>query len=121
MDNWDNSMIAEGAVFNMKFDAQGIPDRIQVEYPTGNVAHDTGWRGDSGYDGDPLYPGGVIGPWQGEALAMFSRINQDTFQVTVIGPDPNTAWDYDIRCRNLVSTSAETGNKLEQDEHGIFP
>jgi hypothetical protein len=99
VDNWDISAIPSGATFDIRFDAYSIPDKFMVEYPAGSIVLNTGWRGDSEYAGDPLYPGGIAGPGQGEVLGVFTKAAINSFKVTVIGPDPRTAWEYDIRCR----------------------
>lgn len=99
IDRWDISALPKGAILDLKFDTVGIPDRIIVEYPDGTVAHDTGWRGDAKHNGDPLYPGGVTGPKTGEVSSVFTKANQNLFEVTVIGPDPRTLWNYKVRCR----------------------
>ncbi|WP_041718055.1 hypothetical protein ACN2MM_12625 [Alkalilimnicola ehrlichii MLHE-1] len=101
VDNWDISEIPTGAVFDLRFDAYSIPDKYIVEYPAGAVVHDTGWRGASRYEGDPLYPGGIAGPGRGQADAIFMKGAVDSFKITVIGPQSGTAWRYDIRCRVL--------------------
>jgi len=99
VDNWDISAIPSGATFDIRFNAYQIPDKFMVEYPAGNIVLNTGWRGDSEYAGDPLYPGGIAGPGQGEVLDIFTKAGINSFKVTVIGPHPLTAWDYEIRCR----------------------
>jgi hypothetical protein len=81
-----------------------------------------GWRGSSGYDGDERYPGGVVSPGQDNELDLFTRVtNSNLLRVTVIGPDPNTAWNYRIRCRdpsqtNLFSEGKEEGLGFEWSE-----
>lgn len=99
VDNWDISGIPAGAVFDFRFNAYSVPDKFIVEYPPGTLRLDTGWRGDSRYDGDPNYPGGIAGPGQGQEDAIFVRGTPGSFKVTVMGPDPHTWWDYSIRCR----------------------
>ena len=89
----------QGAAFDIRFDAFTLPDRFVVAYPSGTTVLDTGWRGSSAYEGDPDYPGGIAGPGQGQVDGMFTRSWQDSFTVTVTGPDPNTAWNYQVRCR----------------------
>lgn len=98
VDNWDISAIPRGATFDIRFDAYDIPDKFIVEYPAGFIELDTGWRGDSTY-ADPLYPGGIAGPGQGQVDDIFTKAAIDSFKVTVIGPDRGTWWDYSIRCR----------------------
>ena len=99
IDTWDISMIPVGRTFDIRFDAYGRPDAFVVFYPDGAVALDTGWRGDTSWEGDPRYPGGIAGPGQGQVDGMFTRDSQDWFRVAVTGPDPNTAWQYEVRCR----------------------
>jgi hypothetical protein len=98
VDNWDITTIPQGATFEIQFDAYSIPDKFIVEYPNGSVVVDTGWRGDSSYNGNPRYPGGIAGAGQGSVQNLFSKAGQDTFKVTVIGGEPGTAWDYSVRC-----------------------
>jgi hypothetical protein len=99
IDNWDISAIPTGVVFDFQFNAFGIPDKFLVEYPTGTLRLDTGWRGSSSYNGNPLYPGGIAGPGAGEQLAIFNRGASNNVKVTVIGPESGTVWNYSIRCR----------------------
>lgn len=103
-DLWDISAIPNGAEFDISFNTYYIPDRIFVQYPPGVQVLDTGWRGDSEYQGDPKYPGGISGPGQGQFSGIFRKAaNQNTFKVIVVGPDRDTAWDYSIRCRTSPS------------------
>lgn len=102
IDRWDISSVPAGAVFDIKFDTVGIPDRILVIKPDGTLAHDTGWRGDARYDGEALYPGGVVGPKQGEVPNVFKKTGGNTFTIEVLGPDPRTLWSYEVRCRTGV-------------------
>ncbi len=98
VDTWDISAIPSNAVFDFRFDAINIPDRFIVEYPSGTQRLDTGWRGSSFYIGDPQYPG-LTTPGSGEELGIFNRGAVNSFKVTVIGLDQNTAWNYSVRCR----------------------
>ncbi|OQB96151.1 MAG: hypothetical protein BWX81_01537 [Spirochaetes bacterium ADurb.Bin110] len=98
VDTWDISQLPTGCVFDMQFDAYSIPDKFIVEYPDGHTAKDTGWRGDSYYEG-PLYPGGIAGTGAGQIDSMFTKGSQQHFKITVIGPDTGTAWEYSIRAR----------------------
>ncbi len=91
---YDISELPVGTSFDMKFNAQGIPDKFIVEYE-GAVVYDSGWRG-SRINDPNLYPGGLSGPGQGEARAMFVKNNSDSFTVTVIGPERGTAWSYEL-------------------------
>lgn len=97
IDTWDISALPKGCKFDLEFDAYSVPDKYVIEYPDGTIVLDTGWRGDSSYDGDSLYPGGVVGDGYGEKDNVFVKGSQQYFKVTVIGPDPGTAWDYSIR------------------------
>ncbi len=99
VDVWDISTIPTGAIFDIRYDALSQPDKYVIEYPIGTLVHDTGWRGSSSFDGQPEYPGGVVGPGQGEALGIFTKGTVDDFRVTVYGGEPGTIWYYDIRCR----------------------
>lgn len=115
-DNWDISVIPDGAVFDIAFDTYSIPDRIFVEYPVGTQVLDTGWRGSSRYDGDPKYPGGISGPGAGQFDNIFRKQpGQNTFRVTVVGPDPGTAWKYSIRCRTGVSPQSAGPTEVSPD------
>lgn len=98
MDIWDLSGIPAGASISMRFDALNQPDRYLIEYPVGTLVHDTGWRGSSFFEGDPLYPGGIAGPGIGEVVNMFKKGASDTFKITIIGGEPGTVWYYDFRC-----------------------
>ncbi|MBF0543121.1 MAG: DUF1566 domain-containing protein [Candidatus Riflebacteria bacterium] len=98
-DNWDISKLPDGVTFDMQFNAYSVPDKFIVVY-CGNVVYQTGWRGDSSYNGKPAYPGGVTSPGNGEQDGMFVKIaGQNSFQVTTIGGEQGTAWDYSIRAR----------------------
>lgn len=100
VDNWDISNIAAGAIFDIKYNAYGIPDRFIVEYPESETVLNTGWRGNSSYEGNPSYPEGIEGPGRGEVDGIFVRgAVADSFKVTVEGPRNGTIWDYEIRCR----------------------
>lgn len=98
--NWDISDVPANAIFDIRYDAYGIPDKFIVEYPFGAKVLDTGWRGGAGYDNNPLYPGGVVSPGHDEKLDIFTKSSgTNKFKVTVIGPGSGTVWDYEIRCR----------------------
>lgn len=99
VDSWNISAIPAGATFDIRFNAYSIPDRFIVEYPPGSTVLNTGWRGDSSYDGNPTYPGGIAGPGSGEVQDIFLRGATSSIRVTVNGPDANTAWQYSLRCR----------------------
>ena len=99
VDPWDISNIAPGVVFDIKYNAYGIPDKFIVQYPEGEEVLNTGWRGNTSYNGDPLFPGGIAGPGRGEMDGIFVRGNANSFTVTVEGPRNGTIWDYEIRCR----------------------
>jgi hypothetical protein len=99
IDHWDISMIPQDAVFDLDFDAYSVPDKFLVQYPVGgNLVLDTGWRGHYSYDGLSLYPGGVSDPGSGTESGIFSRLSNDYFSITVIGPDSSTRWKYRVRC-----------------------
>ncbi len=98
VDYWDISTIPTGAVFDMQFNALSQPDRYLIEYPVGTLVHDTGWRGSSGYENDPQFPGGIAGPGLGMVEGLFTKGAADEFKITIIGGEPGTLWDYDIRC-----------------------
>ncbi|HOU53428.1 MAG TPA: PKD domain-containing protein [Myxococcota bacterium] len=99
VDTWDISMIPKGAVFDLQFDAYSIPDMFLAEYPDGLLVLSTGWRGDSSYEGNPRYPGGIAGPGGGSVSGLFVKGRTDFFTVRVIGGEPGTAWDYQVSCR----------------------
>lgn len=96
--NVDISQLPVGASFDMRFNAYDVPDKFIVEYE-GVVVFDSGWRGAQNYvDANPdLYPGGLSGSGSGTREAMFVKNRDDSFIVTVIGPESGTAWDYAIR------------------------
>ena len=101
IDIGDLTGVPEGAVIDMQWDTIGIPDNFIVEYPFDVVAFETGFVGDARHDGNPLYPGGVVGGPQGSKDGIFevSADNGNEFIVTTLGPHRNTLWSYDIRCR----------------------
>lgn len=107
IDNWDISAVPDGAVFDLRYEALGIPDKFLVNYPDGNQVLDSGWRGNSRYDGATLYPGGVVGDGDNAIYNLFPCLAQDSFRVTVIGPDIGTLWKYEVRCRTPQSTGTE--------------
>jgi hypothetical protein len=126
-DLWDISIIrppsGQKAVFDISFDTYFIPDRIFVYYPPGNQVLDTGWRGSSSYQGDPLYPGGIAGPGRGQFNDIFEKGSVDQFKVVVVGPDRGTAWTYSVRCRFVQSSSQPQalGVTLEPREVPLDP
>ncbi len=98
-DTWDISAIPSSARVSIRFNAFGIPDRFVVEYPVGVLVWDSGWRGDTSYDGNPLYPGGIAGPGSGSQSNLFQKSpGQNQFRVTVTGVESGTAWNYEMRC-----------------------
>ncbi len=98
-DRWDFSVVRSGAVIDFRFNAFRIPDRFWIYY-NGDLVLETGWRGNASYDGNPLYPGGIAGPGQGEVLAAFTKVEGvDYFTVRVEGAESNTEWNYQLRCR----------------------
>ena len=99
IDNWDISTLPVGTEFDIRFDAYSIPDKYVVTY-NGVVVLDTGWRGSSSYEGNPLYPGGIAGPGAGQEDGIFTKVaGVDTFTVTVFGPQSGTLWWYEMRAR----------------------
>ena len=42
MDLWDITMIPPGAIFDLSFDMENVPDKPLLEYPDGNLVLDTG-------------------------------------------------------------------------------
>lgn len=102
VDHWDLSGVPVGAVIDFRYDTIRIPDSFTIEYPDGNIVHQTGWVGSSTYNRPrhrDLYPEGVVGGPRGTAEGIFTRLaGQDEFKVTVLGPDRNTLWSYEIRC-----------------------
>lgn len=101
MDIWDLSSVPDGALIDLKWDTIGIPDNIIVEYPVEEITFQTGFVGHAQYDGDPMYPGGVVGGPVGSQEGIFTKNSAvgDEFLVTVLGPNPRTVWNYEIRCR----------------------
>lgn len=110
LDIWDISAIPVGASFDISFDAYAIPDKFKVEYPTGTVQLETGWRGSSSYNGNPAYPGGIQGTGAGEKLSMFTKGASNTIRVTVTGGESGTAWNYNLRCN--ASGMGDTGGTV---------
>ena len=98
-DRWDISMLPNNCQFDLRYDMQGIPDRVIVEYPEGTVRHDSGWRGNASYQGNPMYPGGIAGDGYGEVFGMFRKGSSDYIKVTVIGGQSGTVWGYKMRAR----------------------
>ena len=98
VDAWDVATIPAGATFDLRFDAHSVPDRFRVVYE-GAIVFESGWRGDASYADAASYPGGIAGPGAGEALGLFARAGTSSFTVIVIGVDPDTEWDYSVRCR----------------------
>jgi len=99
IDTWDISQLPAGCVFDFKFDTVGQPDKYIIEYPDGTIVVDTGWRGDSFYEGRPAYPGGIAGDIDDELDAIFTKGSQQHFKITIIGGEPGTVWYYSIRAR----------------------
>jgi len=98
-DTWDISTLPTGCVFDLKFDTVGMPDRYIIQYPDGVTVLDTGWRGDSYYDGNPNYPGGVVGGPTGEEDAIFAKGAQQYFTIVIMGGEPGTVWYYSMKAR----------------------
>lgn len=97
--HWDLSDIPQGAAFDIDYDALSQPDRYFIEYPAGNLVHDTGWRGSPTYEGDPQFPGGIAGPGKGSEEDLFVKGSSNDLKITIIGGEPGTIWHYDIQCR----------------------
>lgn len=96
-DGWDISAVATGSEINFYFDAMGIPDRWFIYY-NGVLVYQTGWRGDASYDGDPLYPGGVTSPGDGQVLAVITKLaGVNILEIRTEGKDSNTEWNYSLR------------------------
>jgi len=98
-DTWDISTLPTGCVFDLQFDTVGMPDRYIIQYPDGVTVLDTGWRGDSYYDGNPNYPGGVVGGPTGEEDAIFAKGTQQYFTIVIMGGEPGTVWYYSMKAR----------------------
>lgn len=101
IDDWDLSGVPDGALIDIKWDTIGIPDSFIVDYPEDVLVFESGFVGHARYDGDQMYPGGVVGGPVGGADGIFVKDSAvgDTFVVTVLGPNPRTLWSYEIRCR----------------------
>lgn len=99
VDNWDISAVPTGAVFDLKFNTYSIPDKILIHSADGVELYNSGWRGAGLYDGRTMYPGGVAGGGRGSAEAIFTKADETTFKVTVVGPDTRTLWKYEVQCR----------------------
>ena len=93
-DRWDISDIPNGASFDFRFDAYSIPDKFRVEYPTGTVKLQTGWRGGSSPDTGEL----LEGTGSFEKYGLFIKGASNTMIVLVTGEQSGTAWDYQVRC-----------------------
>ena len=98
IDIWDISSIPTGSTIDMEFDAYGIPDRWFIYY-NGSLVYETGWRGNSSYDGNPLYPGGVTSPVSGQILPVIANklAGVDELEIRVEGADSSTASQYRLR------------------------
>ncbi len=98
VDVWDISAIADGAAFDLRFDARSEPDRYRVAY-AGVQVYDSGWRGASHDDDDARFEGGFAGPGRDEALDLFVKRGHAQCTVTVVGGTSSTVWDDRVRCR----------------------
>ena len=99
-DSWDISTLPSGTEFDIYFDTYSIPDKIVIQYPSGTVVLDTGWRGStSRYNPPELYPGGIVGPGMGTMEGIFTKTHADSFTVIVYGPERGTVWEYSIKAR----------------------
>ena len=97
MDIWNISSVDTGSEIDFQFDTYSVPDRWFIYYD-GNLVYETGWRGDSSYDSNPLYPGGVTSPGSGEELAILTKLaGVDTLEIRSEGAESGTAWQYRLR------------------------
>lgn len=99
---WDLSEVPTGATIDMWYDTVGQPDKYIIEYPSGWVVHDTGWRGDAHWgtgEKKKLYPGGIAGGRFGTVENLITKqAGQNTMEITIIGPDQGTVWYYTLTC-----------------------
>lgn len=95
LDLWDISAIDSGATFDFEFDAYSEPDKFRVEYPTGTILLDTGWRGSIA----PI-DGTLEGPGAFNEYNLFTKGGANTLKVLVTGGRPGTAWNYRVRCND---------------------
>ena len=104
VDRWNLRQVPVGAVIDFRYYTYSIPDNFIIEYPVGDIAYETGWVGDAWHAwpfiGQPqLYPGGIVGGPSGTVEGVFTKLaGQEEFRVTVLGPDQDTLWNYEIRC-----------------------
>jgi len=97
IDIWNITSVGDGQLIDFKFDAIGVPDRWFVYY-NNVLVYETGWRGDSSYDGNPLYPGGVTSPAYGEQLAVVTKLNGvNTLEIRTEGAQAGTASHYNLQ------------------------
>ena len=101
IDVWDISSVATGSTIDFEFDAYGMPDRWFVYY-NGQLVHETGWRGDSSYEGNSLYPGGIAGTGAGGVYPVITKLaGVDTLEIRSEGAQAGTAWQYRLRSNCL--------------------
>lgn len=89
--------VAGPTSFVLDFNALSQPDRFQVFYEGAQI-HDTGWRGDPGYDdpdGNPITP---TGPGLGSATIAVPAGTSMEITVVVTGSGAGTVWDYLVNC-----------------------
>lgn len=128
VDVWDIGSLPRGAAFDFVFDAMRIPDRFVIEYPVGTVILDTGWRGDSRYRNNPLYPGGIEGGGRGSVDAVFRKADHPLFRVITYGAESGTAWNYGITANceappeplSNLHLRDEVRSVSFRDEYGLF-
>ena len=96
---WVQRRVVPGALFDLGYDAESMPDLFRVVYRGVNVL-ESDWCGSSSNDGNAAYPGGVVSPGSGEATGLFAKSGSNPFTVVVIGGESGTVRDYSVRCRS---------------------
>lgn len=104
-DVWNVSIIPKGALFYVKFNMFGNPDRIELEYPVGQEVYNSGWRGSQKFvtEKPNLFPGGLKGPGQGAGYQIFAKTDADSFKATIRAPNTGTEWLYSVICHVPVA------------------
>jgi len=101
IDIWDISSVDTGSEIDFRFNAYSVPDRWFIYYDN-SLVYETGWRGSSTYEGDPLYPGGIAGSGSGQEDAVITKLaGVDTLEIRSEGADSGTAWEYQLRSNCL--------------------
>ena len=95
--HWSLSQVPKGSQIDFKIDALSAPDRFIVESPQGLLLLDTGWRGGSHYESNPIYDGGISGPGAATFLDLMTKDTQETLTVKTIGLASGTQWSYWFR------------------------